>query len=171
MDLNENLQQLAEFIQDNTKATGVYIGKLVYQTKAIADDANENDHIDESLPKVIQFTHATRSAASMLDVQLTPEDAPISHSVFESVPPEPKYAEDGTLIEENETDILKLVQHVYIPEVVREPRMWFKTVPRLGAFMAIPIVYNSCLSDEALDAAVADYIKVTAENQSLRQQQ
>lgn len=49
--------------------------------------------------------------------------------------------------------------------------MWFKTVPRLGAFMAIPIVYNSCLSDEALDAAIADFIKVTAENQSLKQQQ
>lgn len=48
------------------------------------------------------------------------------------------------------------MQHVYIPEVVRESRMWFKTVPRLGAFMAIPIIYNSCLSDEALDAAIAD---------------
>jgi hypothetical protein len=30
MDLNENLQQLAEFIQETTKATGVYIGKLVH---------------------------------------------------------------------------------------------------------------------------------------------
>lgn len=30
MDLNENLQQLAEFIHETTKATGVYIGKLVH---------------------------------------------------------------------------------------------------------------------------------------------
>jgi hypothetical protein len=35
--------------------------------------------------------------------------------------------------------------------------MWFKTVPRLGAFMAIPIIYESCLSDDTLDLAIADY--------------
>jgi len=28
-DLNENLQELADFIEENTKATGVYIAKLV----------------------------------------------------------------------------------------------------------------------------------------------
>jgi uncharacterized membrane protein YqiK len=30
-DLNENLQGLAEYVQEITKATGVYIGKLVCQ--------------------------------------------------------------------------------------------------------------------------------------------
>lgn len=29
-DLNENLQELADFLQENTGATGVYIGKLVH---------------------------------------------------------------------------------------------------------------------------------------------
>jgi len=35
--------------------------------------------------------------------------------------------------------------------------MWFKTVPRLGAFMAVPLIYDSCLNDEALEVAVADF--------------
>jgi len=82
LDLNENLQELAEFIQENTQATGVYIGKLVFQKKPIPEDAGENDDLDETVPKVIQFTHATKSHKSMLDVVLTPEMAPISHSVF-----------------------------------------------------------------------------------------
>jgi hypothetical protein len=44
--------------------------------------------------------------------------------------------------------------------------MWFRTVPRLGAYMAIPIVYKSCLSDEALTAAIANYIEVQNKKQA-----
>ena len=45
-------------------------------------------------------------------------------------------------------------KHTYVKEVVREPLMHFYRVPRLGAFMAVPLVYNSCLSESALDNAV-----------------
>ena len=41
-------------------------------------------------------------------------------------------------------------------EVVREPKMHFYRVPRLGSYMAIPLEYESCLTPAALDAAVAD---------------
>ena len=47
-------------------------------------------------------------------------------------------------------------KHVYVKEVVREPRMHFYRVPRLGSFMVVPLEYNSCLSANALDSAVAD---------------
>jgi len=33
--------------------------------------------------------------------------------------------------------------------------------------MSVPIIYDSCLSDEALDSAITDYLKVTAENERL----
>lgn len=45
-------------------------------------------------------------------------------------------------------------------EVVREPRMHFYKVPRLGSYMAIRLEYESCLFEEALAAAVSDYIEV-----------
>lgn len=51
-------------------------------------------------------------------------------------------------------------KHIYVKEVVREPRMHYYKVPRLGAFMAVPLVYNSCLFEDALDNAVADYLDV-----------
>jgi hypothetical protein len=38
--------------------------------------------------------------------------------------------------------------------------MHYYKVPRLGSFMAIPLVYNSCLFEDALDNAVADYLDV-----------
>ncbi len=53
-----------------------------------------------------------------------------------------------------------LPRTVYVKEVVREPRMHFYKVPRLGCYMAIRLEYESCLFEEALDAAVIDYIDV-----------
>ena len=43
-------------------------------------------------------------------------------------------------------------------------------MPRLGAFMAVPLCYESCLSDKSLDSAITDYLKVTAENDRLEKE-
>lgn len=52
-----------------------------------------------------------------------------------------------------------------VPEVVRDPRVHFYKVPRLGSYMAIRLEYNSCLFEEAFDAGVVDLIEV---NERLR---
>lgn len=46
---------------------------------------------------------------------------------------------------------------VYRAEVTREPRMKFFKVPRLGSYMAVPLVYSSFLFPESLDTALKDY--------------
>jgi chromosome condensin MukBEF MukE localization factor len=61
-------------------------------------------------------------------------------------------------------DILNSFKHVYVKEVVREPKMFFYRVPRLRSFMAIPLVYQSCLFEEALDNAVTDYLQLKVLN-------
>jgi len=55
---------------------------------------------------------------------------------------------------------LETFKHIYVPEVVRESKMHFWKVPRLGAFLAVPLVYKSVLFEEAFDSAVADYLDV-----------
>jgi len=50
------------------------------------------------------------------------------------------------------------MKHLYVKEVVREAKMHFYKVPRLGAYMAVPIEYESCLTVAALDEAVTDFI-------------
>ena len=49
--------------------------------------------------------------------------------------------------------------------------MWFQSVPRLGSFMAVPIIYDSCLSDDALTQAVRNYQEVEAQKEAQLQQQ
>jgi hypothetical protein len=87
-------------------------------------------------------------------------DQGISHDVFkehsQAAEPEGGEGEPETKKEEDILETFKGV--VFVKEVVREPRMNFQKVPRLGCYMAVPLVYQSCLSDAALDAIVADTI-------------
>ena len=50
--------------------------------------------------------------------------------------------EDDTNANKKKEDILDTFKGVvYVKEVVREPRIKFQHVPRLGSFMAVPLVY------------------------------
>jgi hypothetical protein len=49
-------------------------------------------------------------------------------------------------------------KNVCVKEVVREPRMRYFKVPRLGSYMAVLLKYDSCLFEEALDAGFEDFI-------------
>jgi hypothetical protein len=86
----------------------------------------------------------------------------LSHTVFEEVPVvEPQLDEDGNPIPVpgvDLTDILTTFKHVFVKEVVREPKIHFFKVPKLGSYMAVPLVYDSCQFEEALDNAVADHL-------------
>ena len=81
-DLEDNLQELTEFIQGETKATGVYIGKLVFPAKPIDEEADDKAHYDEEAPKVIKIITASKGHEFMVDVVLSQEQAVITHDVF-----------------------------------------------------------------------------------------
>lgn len=48
-----------------------------------------------------------------------------------------------------------------VPEVVREQKIHFFKVPRLGSYMAIRLEYQTCLYEEAFDAGCSDMMKIT----------
>lgn len=76
----------------------------------------------------------------------------------EEVPP-PEEGEEGEVISEKEKPEV-FPKSVFVKEVVREPRMYFYKVPKLGSYLAIRLEYESCLFEGALDTAVADYLDV-----------
>ena len=89
-------------------------------------------------------------------------DSGITHDVFkeQSQAEEPVEEEEGSAAAPvKSTDILDTFKGlVYEKEVVRQPRMHYQKVPRLGCYMAVPLVYNSCLSDAALETLVQETI-------------
>jgi len=50
---------------------------------------------------------------------------------------------------------------VFVSEVVENKDVHFWKVPRLGSYMAIPLVYKSCLSEKALDEAIIEWAEVS----------
>ncbi len=53
-----------------------------------------------------------------------------------------------------------LPKHLIVGEVVREPKMHFFKVPRLGSYMAIRLEYKTCQFEEAFDQGVNDMLRV-----------
>lgn len=104
---------------------------------------------------------------------LSAEDGQRTHSVFGEVEEEEAQEEGGdddAAPKAKNDDILSTFKHVFVPEVVRDSKMWFKRVPKLGSFMAVPLVYSSCLSDEALESAVTDYQDVSSRKAELQKE-
>lgn len=45
-----------------------------------------------------------------------------------------------------------------VPEVVREPRIFYYKVPRLGSYLAVKLEYDSCLLQSSFDSGVTDFL-------------
>jgi len=78
----------------------------------------------------------------------------LTFDVFKEVEANPEAEENNAPVEEVDPSIPR---HVLVPEVVREPRIHFYKVPRLGSYLAIKLEYKSCLSTAAYEAGIKDY--------------
>lgn len=61
-------------------------------------------------------------------------------------------------------------KHLIIKEVVKEPKIHFYKVPRLGSYVAVKLEYDSCLFESAFDAAVENYSEVQEKNKAIEKQ-
>lgn len=52
------------------------------------------------------------------------------------------------------------IRYKYVKEVVREPRIHYFKVPRLGCYFCVRVEYKSCLYEDAYNEAVQDYLEV-----------
>lgn len=142
--MGDHMQELTNHLQRFSGASAVYIGKLVSPKKTIKDSDDDNAHVDETSEKIIQFSHADEDHQFLVDEVLRKGNG-LTFDVFED-----KVDDEGKVVEKTELD------HILVKEVVREPRIHFYTVPRLGSYLAVRLEYNSCLSVEAYNDGVRD---------------
>jgi cation transport regulator ChaB len=160
-------------LQTHTGATGVQIGYLQHPEVPIQDDADDTDHLNKEAEKIIKVKYASKDHAFCVGAQLTPEQG-VTHGVFALEQPA-SFGDrvvidtiDGEEVERIvKCDILDSYKHIHIPEVVREKKMHYQRVPRLGSYLAVPMTYNHCLVDSALNEAVNDYKDVMARRDEL----
>lgn len=147
-DLADNLQSLVNHLHEFTGATSVYVGKLDKPirgfSQGLAEDDDDEAHIIPKAETEIQFKHADKDHQFLVDQVLKQQEGVTYQQLFAQP-------------EENEVGSHELPKHIVIDEVVREPKMYYYQVPRLGSYMAIKLVYNSCLFEDAYDDAIANY--------------
>ena len=118
---------------------------------------------------MIKFLHASKGHEFMVDCVWSGDQAQKTHEVFkegEEEGQEDAKSEEGSQAgDEAPKDIIETFKHSFVPEVVREPLMHFEKVPRLGCYMAIPLAYNSCLFNEALEESIEDFNNVKAQRE------
>jgi hypothetical protein len=160
LDVDDLLSQLAEHMQAYLKASGTYVGQLEKVKRAVTDLDDDRAHEDPEAPEVIHYVGASKNHQHMIDRVLTEEQGATTYSVFKAKEEEPaenpEEQEEGVeppLVEEH-------LNVAYVEQVVGNPKMHFFDVPKLGAFLALPLVYKSCLNEVAFDAAVDDALKI-----------
>jgi hypothetical protein len=148
-DLCDQMQLLNDHLSEGTNATAVYIGKIVQPKKPITDADNDKAHIDKSAPAHIHFSYANPDHQFLVDQILEPgkmtfeifeEEKPLAEG--EVAPVKDELDDEGNPVPKmqlNEGE--ELPNHFVVPEVVREPKMHFFKVPRLGSYMAIRLEY------------------------------
>jgi len=134
-DLSNEFQDLVNFIKEHTGSTAVYIGQQVVPKKKIEDGDLDTAHEDSEAQKVIHFLNASDGHSFMVDKILTQEQG-LSFDVFkedepveEAAPEEAEEGEEGAEPKPKKEPEEQFPKHVYVPEVVREPRMHFYRVP------------------------------------------
>ena len=76
------------------------------------------------------------------------KDVGVTYKLFRE---DQAHAINPIIIDETKDGIPK---HIFVPDVVREKEMFYYKYPRLGSYLAIKLEFDSCLSEEAFDAAV-----------------
>lgn len=169
-DLEDELQTLTNYLKEHTNSTAVYIGKLVKPKKTITDEDDDKAHIDEGAQPQIQFVNSSSEHEFMVD-KILKQDQGITYDLYrdggdegepaaeENAEEEEELNEDGEPKPKKEKVVVeRLPKHLIVDECVREPRIHYYDVPKLGSYIAVKLEYNSCLFEEAFDEAVVDHI-------------
>jgi hypothetical protein len=123
--------------------------------------------LNEDAKEQIQFLYASKDHQFMVDKILKQEQG----VTFEALAPdeapeegadggEPAEGEDGEVAPKVVEKKEKLPKFKLVEEVVRDQKIHYYMVPRLGSYLAIKLEYESCLFEEAFDSAVVDFAEV-----------
>ena len=110
------------------------------------EDEEDSSHLDTTQPKMINYIGSSASHSQMMLNQTLLLDKGVTGGAFALSLDDPLPAEDGTVEVKD--------KYVYIPNVVKNESMHYFRLPKLGSYMAIPLVYKSYLTEAIFDGAL-----------------
>jgi len=145
------------YIRKLSSASSVYIGRR----ELPEDEGDEGDEDEDEGGAGEQFIKylATTQGDEFLEDKYLLQNQGVTFDVWKV----PEKEEDDDIDEDDNEGVDSAAlepQPVHIQNVCREPRIvFFRRIPRLGAYLAVPFKYESCNSQPALDKAFASMEK------------
>ena len=177
-DYDRDLNEICERIKEILGATGVYVMKYDLKRKKVESiDEDENAHIDPENIKVLRFI-AWNKDHEFLHGQFIEPKKGVTYPLFlekgEGDEDDEEGGDDGDKPEEAKNEDAKpddeggeedeegaekkekpdVIKTVIINDVVNAPKIKFFREPRLGAYMAYNITYQSSLNYKSLLSAI-----------------
>lgn len=140
-----------------TGASACYVGFVTKPIKGIknglAEDADENAHHIVGSKQEIQFQYSSENCKDVMKDKILLQEEGVTYDLIND--------EKTNATNKNITDAKDgLPKHLFIEEVVRDKSVKYYQVPKLGSYMAMKLEYQTCLFEEAYEAAVANYSEV-----------
>ena len=177
-DYDRDLNEICERIKEIIGATGVYVMKYDLKRKKVESiDEDENAHIDPENIKVLRFI-AWNKDHEFLHGQFIEPKKGVTYPLFlekgEGEEDDEEGGDEGDKPEEAKNEEAKaedeggeedeegaekkekpdVIKTVIINDVVNAPKIKFFREPRLGAYMAYNITYQSSLNYKSLLSAI-----------------
>ena len=133
---------------------GIYEHPFIDTVEETNDDPTA--HLDVDSEKVLTYISASKDH-SFIKKKILPLKS-LTYKLFdETNEEEGQQQEDGDEEEGERPD-----KFIYVEDVVRQndPKMHYFRIPKLGSYIAVPLVYQSCLDEEAFKTALKDKQKV-----------
>jgi len=153
-------EEFPEFLKQNLSLPAVYIGQNGYVLKQITDDEEDpNAHLEITQEKTIRYVGASKDQKFVIGKYL-PAEGGVTYDVLK---PQEEQQPDEEQADEEEGSSQVKPKYLYVPDVTQEPRMSFLRIPKLGAFIACSLAYNSVLSENAFDEGLKERVKIQQE--------
>jgi len=116
-----------------------------YPFQEVAEDNEDLEaHYDKSAPKVLTYIAYSKDHEFMLEKQL-PQDKSITYKLFEDINEEEEVNYESE-IEDEDGNKVENSNCLYVEDIIREEGLHFFKIPKLGSYIAIPLIYQDCLT-------------------------
>jgi hypothetical protein len=146
------------YVAKQLHVPGVYIGKLEHPIRAVRDDDEEElAHLEAEQQKTVLYVGASENHQFLIGKRL-PLESGVTYEIFKLKEKEPPT--DGSEPE------LPKEEPIYIPDVTKDARMIYHRIPKLGAFYASPVIFQSLLQENLFMDLLKERVKVSQEKEA-----
>jgi hypothetical protein len=142
-------EEFPDFLVNYQNLSGVYVCHLDLQKQEVdlENDDSETSHINGKLPKLLHYVAASEKHRYLVGTKFYPEQG-ITYEVLK-----PQISDDGVPLP---------LKSIYVPDVIKDSRIHFHKWPKLGAYLAIPMIFNRSLFEDSFDQGLENRLAYLA---------